>query len=100
MPHLVERFLIHFASSAFFILGSWLLSRWGWRKLGWSVTTASQLLAFTIICAMPTALIPPLREAFDVAAGQPLLKAVTDYISWFSGAAVASFFLYTLNKGK
>ena len=98
MMPIIERFLIHFFSSGMLLLATHFLLRAEWRRLGWVIGDKRAAVVFTIICALPTALIPPLREAFDVAAGQPLLKAVTDYVSWFAGAGVASWLAYRISS--
>ena len=98
MIHMLERFVIHFASSGMLVMITYFLLRSLWRRLVWRILEKRQAVVFAVICAVPTAFIPPLREAFDVAAGQPLLKAVTDYISWFAGAGVASWLAYRISN--
>ncbi len=99
LGHIIIRFFLHFISSAFFVLATYLYAQWEWRRLGWYIRGRRAAMVFAVICSLPTAFIPPLREAFDVAAGQPVLKAVTDYISWFLGSSMASWMIYRLRKG-
>jgi hypothetical protein len=99
LGEIILRFLLHCIASAFFVLLTYLYAQWEWRQLGWFVRGRRAAIVFAVICALPTAFLPPLREALDVAAGQPVLKAVTDYISWFLGSGVASWMVYRLRKG-
>lgn len=99
MKHLLARFALHFISAGFIVLVSSSVLWAVWRRLDWHVRSRPQYLAFLILVAIPTAALPSLREAFDVAAGQTLLKAVLDYVSWFSGAGLSCWLLYRLRRG-
>lgn len=86
MLHIAERFLIHFFSSAGLVLAAFHLLGWLQRRSrfvpeGWRARLA---LAGLAVFAVST-----LREAYDVHAGQSLLKAVADYLSWLSGTALS-----------
>ena len=92
--HAAERFVIHFFSSA----GVWLIALWGFwlleRKVrwwpapgGWWELILPALLSFVGIS---------FREVFDVAGGQPVAKAVSDWLSWVLGLGAAAWAFYRL----
>lgn len=95
LGHIVERFIIHLFSAMGLVVGtffafqsihrrlksSWLPSNIGGRLL------LSGLLVFGITA---------MREAYDVANGQPLVKAFTDYASWLIGLGLGIWATYRL----
>lgn len=99
MRHLLLRFGLHFIAASFIVLASSAVLWSVWRRLDWHIRSSKQYLAFLVIVAIPSAALPALREVFDVAAGQSLLKAVSDYVSWFSGATFSCWLLYRLRRG-
>jgi hypothetical protein len=91
--HIVDRSLLHFFMAAGVQLiglhGFWYLER---KKLippikGWLNYIIPAVLSFAIIS---------MREPFDVAEGQLLIKVVTDWISWLCGLAAAIYALYRI----
>lgn len=90
MSNGIERAVIHFFSNTALVFGAFWLVRVTQRR--WPkhlpLGTAA-LLVFTGAA---------LREAWDVAHGQPLWKAFTDYLSWFLGCAFSAWLLYRAMK--
>jgi putative effector of murein hydrolase len=96
MTHILERFLIHFASSTcltlvfFFALRYWV--RTNSKVANWISGRKNHLL---VVAALAVFALLPLREPFDVYFGtQVWYKAIFDQISWFLGPAVSVFGLY------
>ena len=94
LGHILERFVIHFFSSAGVYLialwGFWLLERkvsWWPKPRGWWELILPALLSFLFIS---------FREVFDVAGGGPVAKSVSDWISWSAGLGAALWALYRL----
>jgi len=93
--HMIERALIHFFASCsltlivYFALRFWSTSN---KKVSdWVGTSNRHLL---LLAALLVFALAELREPFDVASGQTVAKAVTDFISWFAGCAVSAWGLY------
>lgn len=77
--HIIERSIIHIFSAGTVYLGFCIGYEWFRRKFSKAMDQILPgLLAILIIY---------LREPFDVAHGQSLLKAVIDPISWAAGIA-------------
>jgi len=104
MAHMLERFALHFVSSAFVLLVfrfvyEWLADRFpavGRFDVRWVGDTEEQKLFF---CAMLVGLLFPLREPYDVWMGNNgILKAYMDTLSWWLGAGVAAWGVYRYNK--
>ena len=96
MMHILERFLIHFASSTCLTLAIYFSLRYWLRrnsKVGkWISRNKNHLLVFSALCVFA---LLPLREPFDVHFGtQVWYKAIFDQISWLLGPAVSVFALY------
>ena len=94
IAHIIERFVIHLFSGASVVLmalwGFWILERkirWFPEMRGWMFYIFPSLIAFVFIS---------FREIFDVAAGGPLVKSITDWLSWVMGMGGAVFTLYRL----
>ncbi|MCI0352577.1 MAG: hypothetical protein L0Z53_24420 [Acidobacteriales bacterium] len=91
--HIVERFTLHLASSTSLVLALAFLLRWLKRRFRteWlSEVPAVQLtVAALLVFAFST-----LREAYDVANGQPLVKVAFDYASWLIGAGASAYGLF------
>ena len=111
IAHILARFGLHFMASFMLVVFSYVALRWWWGRLEWRLDTVGMStevlqralrvwrwrgITFAVLCAIPSAFIPPMREIFDVAAGGLLLKSITDYVSWFGGSGVASWLLYRL----
>jgi hypothetical protein len=62
---------------------------WLQRKTKWYPYIVTGILLFSITAT---------REAWDVAHGQPLIKAFTDYASWIVGAGFSAWGLYRFKK--
>jgi hypothetical protein len=97
--HILFRFGLHFLAAGFISACTYAVCSWLWRKLDWPLRRQAQQVVFLIFTCLPVALIPSLREAFDVAAGQPILKAATDYVSWFAGTGFMAWLLYRIRRG-
>lgn len=94
--HILERFVIHFTSATSLVLVMFMLlrslARHGYTN--WLPTwRASLIVAALFVFAVSTT-----REAYDVANGQPLVKAFTDYASWLLGCGVAAWGLTRFGK--
>jgi len=91
--HILDRAALHFFMSAGVQLiglhGFWYLERKGWMPplKGWLNYILPAVLSFAIIS---------MREPFDVAEGQLLIKVITDWISWLCGLAAAIYALYRI----
>ncbi len=97
LGHILDRGIIHFFSSAGVLLCCFCVLRFVHRKKQWAWLPGefrAQLL-FAAICVFAGS---ALREAFDVAGGQSLAKAVTDYLSWFLGCGVSTWGLWRLRS--
>lgn len=88
--HIVERAFLHICMGTTVYLGAFFALRWGMRKN--PVRTMAVLPALLSIGFIGW------REAWDVAHGQPLLKAFTDYASWAGGMALGLWLLYRYRK--
>ena len=94
--HILERFFIHVFASASLVLGSTWLIRVVAKKLPRFVPAHwmhQLVLAALLVFAFST-----LREAYDVAQGQPLVKAFTDYASWLLGCGGSVWLIYRFVK--
>jgi hypothetical protein len=91
--HIIDRFVIHFTAATSLVLmlaiGFRYLSRRS--KSAWFPHSMHQTLVYA---AMTVFAMSTLREALDVANGQPLAKAFTDYASWLLGTGFAAWGLY------
>lgn len=92
--HILDRAFIHFYMAAGFLLMTlvaWEYAtrkfRWWPRLNGWGAYAIPAFVIFTLIS---------FREVFDVHNGQPLVKAITDWISWISGMAAAIWGLHRI----
>jgi|PlaIllAssembly_1097288.scaffolds.fasta_scaffold558905_1 hypothetical protein len=97
MLHTVERFVIHFFSSAGVLLCALFALRFAARKIKTAFlpdTYARQLL----FCAVAVFCGAALREAIDVHYGQSLTKAIFDYISWAAGCGCSIWALVRLRR--
>jgi hypothetical protein len=94
--HILDRFFIHFFASTSLVL----LAATGVR------VAAKKLPRFAppywmhqlVIAALLVFAFSTLREAVDVAHGQPLVKAFTDYASWLLGSGVSVWAIYRFVK--
>jgi hypothetical protein len=93
LGHLLERFFIHFASATFLVLAVMFALNFIRRKFD-TVWLPRSPLAQLLFAAVIVFALAVLREAYDVATGQQFAKALTDYMSWALGAAVAVVGLY------
>lgn len=91
--HIIDRFVIHFTAATSLVLGLAVIFRTAYvrtksRWLPKSMHTTLVYAALTLFAAST------LREAVDVARGQLLVKAFTDYASWLLCAGFGSWGLY------
>jgi hypothetical protein len=93
--HILERAGLHFICSfalvmaSFFALKFWATHN---RKV-WKWFSTPELV-FLMVAALSVWSLSTLREPYDVANKQPLVKAFTDFGSWFIGCATAAWGLY------
>lgn len=98
LGHIVDRFIIHFFSSAGLVLATAhgirvltkILRNTDWLPAEWKMRL---VLSGLLVFAFST-----LREAHDIANGQPLIKAYTDYASWLLGCGFSVWGLYRFVK--
>lgn len=95
IAHILERFIIHLFSAMGLVVGTFfglqslhrrLKSSWLPANIGGRLLLAG-LLVFGLTA---------MREAWDVANGQPLVKAFTDYASWLIGLGLGIWATYRL----
>lgn len=95
MGHILERALLHFVASVFLVLAVYFALHYWLRHNArarlWLSSEPRHILA---VAALSVFAISALREPVDVAMGQSVVKAFTDFFSWFSGTAVAAWGLY------
>lgn len=91
--HILERATIHFFSSMSLVMLAFFGLRTAARKSrsAWIPAAWRQQL---LIAAIAIFAASTLREAYDVANGQPLVKAFTDNLSWLAGCGCAAWGLY------
>lgn len=92
--HLImERASIHFASATSLVMITAVWVRFLQRKTHskWLPKSMYQTL---IYAGLTVFAISTMREAYDVAHGQPLVKAFTDYASWLVGTGFGAWGLY------
>ena len=91
--HILGRALLHFVSSTFAVLALFFALRFLFRKKP-SRWFSGERLHLLVTSALIVAAAASLREPFDVASGQTVLKASTDFASWYGGVIVAVWGLY------
>ena len=102
MTHIIVRFCAHFAASAFVLLAFFFALRF-WivrnnKVYNWISPEKQRLL---LTCALLVASIFPLREPFDLWAGNnSIIKTYFDIASWDLGAAVSAWLLYRFWRSK
>lgn len=90
--HILDRSIIHIFSSAAVYLLAYFGLGYAFRKsVAWTMRVLPALVAIGFI---------GWREAYDVAHGQPLLKAYTDYASWTIGMGLAIWGLQRFIKAQ
>ena len=97
MMHIIDRFLIHLFASGGISLAAIFALRMAQRRLrcGWLPT---QLLGQCSAVAIVVFTVAVLREAYDVARGQSLAKAVCDYASWAGGCGCSAWAIIRISK--
>ena len=93
--HILDRAIIHIFSAMGLVVGAFfgLQSLHRHLKSSWlPANVGGRLLLAAILVFGITAT----REAVDVANGQPLVKAFTDYASWAIGLALGIWATYRL----
>jgi hypothetical protein len=94
--YVIERFLLHFAWSVIITGGVFMIIRMllrrNWKYSKWlPVTILPQLFLAGVI--WPGFFV--CREAWDVLNGQPIIKAITDDLSWLvAGSLIGIWLLY------
>ena len=97
--HIISRGFLHFICSPFVVMSLFFFLNFLGRKLRNPVIHSflSERYGVTlVICVILTCLLVFFREPGDVASGQPLVKAYTDFFSWFSGSSVSAWGIYRL----
>ncbi len=98
MRHILDRFVLHlFASPGVLLASSFALAMLCRKKTTWTwlPQTRNQQIVLAAVCVFAGS---ALREAWDVAHGQSLVKAFFDYASWFSGCSLGVWALFRLQK--
>lgn len=93
--HIIERGLIHLFSAMGLVVGTFFALQTLHRRLknSWLPTNIGGRLLLSGLLVFG---ITAMREAWDVANGQPLVKAFTDYASWLIGLALGIWATYRL----
>ena len=99
MIHILDRFVIHLFASGGAVLAVLFTLRYFLRRLPtpWLPQTIPAQLVFGAVSIFAAA---ALREAWDVAHGQSLAKAFTDYASWAAGCGLAAWGLIRVWRNK
>jgi hypothetical protein len=95
--HIIDRFLIHFFSSAGIVLAATFALATLQRRLRWP-WLPSRVQGQIILSALLVFSVAVLREPYDVSRGDPLAKSISDFISWASGCGVSVWGLWRLTK--
>lgn len=97
MMHILDRALIHFFASAGVVVACLFVLRTVERrtKWPWLPHMLQAQLVFVALCVFCGA---ALREAYDVAQGQTLAKAISDYVSWALGCGCSAWALWRVAK--
>ena len=97
MAHILNRALIHFFASCGIVVCSLFIVQTLARRFKWPWLpgTLQPQLVFVAVCVFAVA---ALCEAFDVAAGQSIGKAVADYASWAAGCGCSVWALWRIAK--
>jgi len=97
LRQIIDRAVIHIYASAGVVLMTLITLRWYCRK--WPTPWLPQLFQTQVlIAALLVFAFSALREAWDVSQGQPVIKAFTDYASWFIGCGLSSWGLYRIRQ--
>lgn len=93
LTHIIDRAIIHFTAATSLVLSVAVGLRFLAHKTKsrWFPRSMHQTLVFAALMVFS---ISTLREAYDVANGQPPFKAVADYFSWLLGTGFGAFGLY------
>lgn len=95
MAHILDRFAIHFFSSAGIVMCALFALRYASRKLN-TAFLPQTLRTQLVFAALTVFAFATLREAWDVHQGQSIVKAFTDYTSWFLGCGCSAYGLHRL----
>lgn len=93
MMHIIDRFLIHFFASMGIVTAGLFALRCVQRKTQWA-WLPHLIQPQLILVSLAVFAVSALREAYDVANGQSLVKAITDYVSWAGGCTVSAWALW------
>jgi hypothetical protein len=91
--HILDRCAIHFASATSLVLMLAIAYRYAYRRTQspWLPHSMPETLVYSGLTLFAAS---TLREAWDVANGQSVLKAFTDYLSWLLGSGFGVWGLY------
>lgn len=95
--HILDRGSIHFTASTTLVLMVAVLIRAAWRQGRYTVLSQWMprgMRQTLVVSGLVVWSLSILREASDVAHGQPLVKAFTDNFSWLVGVCFSCWALY------
>lgn len=97
--HVLDRFIVHFFSASSLVMLTFFALRTLDRRIRseWLPDDWKPLLGLAAVTVFAVA---SLREAWDVAQGQALGKALTDYASWLLGCGVSTWGLARFKTDK
>ncbi len=94
--HILDRFAIHFVSATALVLCAATALRVAAKR--WSQWLPADWRHRLVIAGLTVFAISTMREAWDVAHGQLLIKAFVDYASWVCGCGFGVWGLYRFKK--
>lgn len=96
IEHIVERSIIHLFSAMGAVVCAFFALQTLYRRLDNNSWLPSNIGGRLLLAGLIVFGITAMREAWDVANGQPLIKAFTDYASWLVGLGLGIWATYRL----
>lgn len=98
MLHILERGIIHFFASGSLVLAVFLAYSYWTKHNAKAAEWLPSGKALLVFSALSVFALASLREPIDVALGQSVTKAFTDFTSWILGTGVSAWGLYRFKK--